>query len=167
MTLQEIKTLHAYNSWATALLFEALASMPPDQYLRDLHTSHGSIHGTLTHIVGGQKIWLSRWTGAAESGMLSVADVPGLAELKAAWEEVGLNTAKFLGGMTDRKLQDTFTMTTSKGAQYTHTYSQAFQHMVNHSSFHRGQIVTLMRQLGARPPDTGLIRFYRETASRP
>ena len=84
--------------------------------------------------------------------------------MKNIWVAVGFETAKFLGTMTDRKLQDAFTMKTSKGETFTHLYWQAFQHMVDHSSYHRGQVVTMMRQQGVTPPITGLINFYRETA---
>lgn len=163
MTLQEIKTLHAYNSWADNRIFEALAQLPEEQYLRDMKGSHGGIHTTLVHLVGGQKIWLERFHGAPQP-FLSENPPKSLTELKGIWEKVGYDTAKWLGAMTDKKLQDTFTMKTSKGDTYTHLYWKAFQHVVNHSTYHRGQIVTMLRQLGVKPPTTDLILFYRETA---
>ena len=163
MTLSELKHLHAYNSWANNRIFDDVAMLPSDQYMRDMKSSHGGIHGTLTHIVGAEKIWLSRWVGTADATILKASDVSSLAELKALWEKVGYETAKWLGTMSDRKLQETFTMRTTKGDTYVHTYWQAFQHLVNHSSYHRGQIITMMRQLEAKPPSTDLILFYRET----
>ena len=51
-----------------------------------------------------------------------------------------------------------------KGETFTHVYWQAFQHVVNHSTYHRGQIITMLRQLGVKPPGTDLIMFYRGTA---
>ena len=162
MTLQEVKLLHAYNSWASKRLFDALEPLPTDQYLRDMKASHTSIHGTMTHIVGAQKMWLSRWLGMPDKAFTTTADVPGLAELKGLWETVGFDTAKFLGTLTDRKLLETVTMTTSKGEKHLHILWQTFQHLVDHSSFHRGQVVVLLRQLDVQPPATGLIGFYRE-----
>ena len=53
-------------------------------------------------------------------------------------------------------------VTTSQGGQFADPYWQMIQHVVDHSSYHRGQIVTMLRQLGATPPNTGMIRFYRE-----
>jgi len=163
MTLQEIKLLHAYNSWATNRIFEAVTELPPGQVMQEMKSSHGSIYGTLLHILGAEKIWLSRWTGTPDATMITSADAPTLGELKMLWEKVGYEIAKFLGSMTDKKLQDTFTMITSKGETYTHIYWQAFQHLVDHGTYHRGQIVTLLRQLGVKPPSTGMIMFYRET----
>jgi uncharacterized damage-inducible protein DinB len=166
MTLSELKLLHAYNSWADNRIFEALAQLPPEQYIQDMKGSHGGIHATLVHLVGAEKIWLERFQGTTQP-FLSENPPGSLAGLKEIWEKVGYETAKWIGGMTDKKLQETFTMKTLKGETFTHVFWQAFQHIVNHSTYHRGQIVTMLRQLGAKPPTTDLILFYRETAKVP
>lgn len=165
MTLLELKTLHAYNSWANNRIFEALAQLPETQYKQDMKSSYGSIHDTLIHIVGAEKLWLERFQGSPQAPLTQ--SPPGtLQELKTVWERVGFDTAKWLGTMTDKKLQETFTMKTLKGDQYTHVFWHAFQHLVNHSSYHRGQIITMLRQHGVKPPSTDLILFYRETAKQ-
>ncbi|MQA90344.1 MAG: hypothetical protein GEU90_08915 [Gemmatimonas sp.] len=51
------------------------------------------------------------------------------------------------------------------GAAFESTFWQMARHVVNHSSYHRGQVATLLRQLGHRPPATDLIAFFRETES--
>lgn len=162
MTLQEIKLLFAYNSWASGLMFEALAQLSAEDYFKDLKSSHGGLHGTMTHLVGAEKIWLSRWVGKPDTSGLKAGDVKSLAELMAIWEKVGRETAGFVAKMKEKGLQEPLTITTLKGDQYTSTYAQMFQHLVNHSTYHRGQIVTMMRQLGAQPVSTDLIAFYRQ-----
>ena len=162
MTLQEMKVLQAFNAWATLRVFEAVAKLTTEQYTMDMKSSHKNIHGTLTHIVAAEKMWLSRFVGKPDARLMTSADLPTLPDVKAAWEKVGYESAKFLGGMTDKKLQDTFTMTTVRGETFTHVYWHALQHIVDHSTFHRGQIVSMMRQQGVQPPSTGLIKFYRE-----
>ena len=164
MTFMELKLLHAFNAWASNRIFDAVEHMPEDDVTRDMKTSHGSIHGTLVHMVGAEKIWLSRWLGTPDRSFLSTAEVPTLTDIRTTWERVGLETARFVGTMNDRKLQETFTMTTAKGETFVHSYGQAFQHVVDHSTYHRGQIVAMMRQLGVTPPSTGLIVFFREAA---
>ncbi len=166
MTLSELRFLHAYNAWATNRVFDALAPMPQDEYLRDMKGSHGSIHGTLIHMIGAEKIWLERWKGVPTEPFLNAASAATLADARHIWEKVGHATAQWLGGMSDRKLQETFTMKTLKGEAFTHVTWQAFQHLINHSTYHRGQVVTMMRQLGATPPSTDLIQFYRETSRK-
>lgn len=162
MTLQEIKLFFAYNAWASDRIFEALAPLPVEDYFKDLKGSHGGIHGTLTHLVGAEKIWLSRWAGSPDATMLKAEEFTTLADLHAAWEKVGRETAVLVAKMNDKKLQETLSITTSKGIQYTQTYQQMFQHLVNHSTYHRGQIAAMMRQVGATPTATDLIAFYRQ-----
>ena len=163
MTFMELKLLHAFNAWASNRVFDAVGHMPEADVTRDMKTSHGSIHATLVHMVGAEKMWLSRWLGTPDRSFLSPREVPTIADLRAVWERVGFETARFIGTMNDRKLQETFTMTTAKGESFVHTYGQAFQHVVDHGTYHRGQVVAMMRQLGVTPPSTGLIMFYRET----
>lgn len=164
MTAQEIRTLHAFISWASNRIFDAVAGLPDADVMKDLKASHASIHGTLLHMVGAEKIWLSRWVGKPDARLIASDDASTLAAVRRVWEETGFAMAKFLGTMTDAKLKDTFTMTTAAGVAFTHAYGQAIQHVVDHSTYHRGQIVLLLRQLGHTPPGTGLIAFYRETA---
>jgi uncharacterized damage-inducible protein DinB len=166
MTLQEIKTLVAYSAWATNRIFEALEELSPEETMRDMKSSHGSIHGTLTHLVGAEKMWLSRMSGTPDKATIKPTDVPTVADVKTTWEQTGFALAKFLGLQTDKKLEDTFGFLTLTGEQFTYRYGEALQHVVNHSTFHRGQVVALMRQMGHKPPDTGLTIFIRETRKR-
>jgi uncharacterized damage-inducible protein DinB len=162
MTHKEITDLFGYNLWANNRLFEAVAQLPTNQYLQDLKSSHGGIHGTLTHIVAAQKIWISRWKGTPEETLLHGKDVGSLLDLIALWEQVSSDTAEFLGSLTDDRLQEQMTITTTTGKQFIHTYQQMMQHLVNHSSTHRGQVSAMIRQLGSRPPAIDLIAYYRQ-----
>jgi uncharacterized damage-inducible protein DinB len=162
MTFNDVKRLFDYNRWANVAIFEALAGIPADAYSRDLQSSHGGLHGTLSHLVGAEKIWLSRWVGRPEPRLIEPSEFPALRELRELWEEVDRDRDGFLGTFDDQRLQETLTMSTTSGKTFAHAYWQMFQHLVNHSSYHRGQIAGMMRQLGFQPPATDLIRFYRE-----
>jgi uncharacterized damage-inducible protein DinB len=161
MTLQEITQLVAFNRWANQCFFEALSQLPTEQYGRDLQSSHGGIHGTLAHLVGAERGWLSRWQGKSETGTAAISQMHSVAELQALWEGVCNEMNQFLATLDDYKLQETLS-TTARTGSYTTSYWQMIQHVVDHSSYHRGQIVTMLRQLGVTPPSTGLIRFYRD-----
>jgi uncharacterized damage-inducible protein DinB len=165
MTLHEIKTLLAFNAWASNRIFEATASMTADQYVKDMKSSLGSIHGTLVHMVGAEKLSLARWQGRTEP-LLAASDVPSREALIEVWEKTGLETAGFAGTLTDKKLQETFVLKTLKGEVFEFPLWQTFLHVVDHSTYHRGQVITLMRQQGVTPPSTGLLRFYSEAHRR-
>ena len=68
--------------------------------------------------------------------------------------------------LTERRLDETVAVKPSTGGEYFHTFREMFRHAIDHSSYHRGQLVTLLRQVGATPPGTGLIAFYREHRGR-
>jgi uncharacterized damage-inducible protein DinB len=162
MTLAEVQELFAYNAWANRRVFAALAALPAEPYFRDLKSSHGGLHGTLCHIVWAEELWLHRWLGKSNPAVPQGRDLTTLAAARARWEEVEAERAAFLGGLGERRLDDTVVVKPSTGGQYVHTFHEMFRHAVDHSSYHRGQLVTLLRQVGATPPSTGLIGFYRE-----
>jgi uncharacterized damage-inducible protein DinB len=87
MTLQEIIQLVAFNRWANRCFFETLSQLSAEQYGRDMHSSHGGIHGTLAHIVGAEKGWLARWQGKSENGTAAISQMQSLA-IRALWENV-------------------------------------------------------------------------------
>jgi uncharacterized damage-inducible protein DinB len=161
MNRKEILELFDYDLWANNRLFETAAQLPLEKYAQDLKASHGGIHGTLTHIVAEQKMWLGRWTGSRNTSLLQGKDVGTLLELIAIWEKVSSETAQFLSTLSDENLHQSLTITTSNGQQFTHTFQQMMQHLVNHSTGHRSQVSAMMRQLGFVPPAIDLITYYR------
>ncbi|MGH7548524.1 MAG: DinB family protein [Gemmatimonadales bacterium] len=165
MMVAELRQLYRFNAWANRRIFDALAGLPAEQYLRDLKSSHGGIHGTLCHIVWAEQLWLTRWLGQPKPAVVQGRDLASLADVRARWDAVEAERAAFLGGLTQAKLAETLTIQPTTGGAYVHTYLQTLQHTVDHSSYHRGQIITMLRQLGVQPPSTGLILFHRERAS--
>ena len=165
MSIALVRELFEFNAWAHRRIFDALAPLPEDQYFRDLKSSHGGIHGTLCHIVWAEQLWLHRWLRRPPPAVAQGRDLTSLAEVRTRWETVEAERLAFLEGLTDAMLAATLTVQPTMGGAYVHTYWETLQHTVDHSSYHRGQIVTLLRQLGVQPPSTGLILFYREQAT--
>lgn len=164
MNVEQVRELFRYNAWANRRIFDALAALPTGDYMRDLKSSFGSIHGTLAHIVGAERLWLARWKGEAAT-LLKGSEVASLAELRKLWDSVEADRTQFLGRATTPQLDSEIVVKPSGGGQqYVHTLRQTLQHTVDHSSYHRGQLVTMLRQVGVKPPSTGLIGFYREQA---
>ena len=166
MTVAEVHELFAYNAWANRRIFRALGGLADEQYLRDLQSSHGGIHGTLCHIVWAEQLWLNRWTGTPKPAVHQGKDLATLEAAVGRWEEIERERAAFLEGIADRRLEETVVVQPSTGGAFSHTFREMFRHAVDHSSYHRGQLVTMLRQLGATPPNTGLIVFYRERGGR-
>jgi len=162
MTVAEVRELFAYNAWANRLFFAALEPLPVEVYVRDLKSSHGGLHGTLCHIVWAEQLWLNRWLGKANPAVPQGRDLASLAAARTRWEAIESERATFLAGLTERRLDEAVAVKPSTGGEYRHTFREMFRHAIDHSSYHRGQLVTLLRQVGTTPPGTGLIVFYRE-----
>jgi len=161
MTADEVRELFAYNAWANRKLFAAAAALPQEHYFRDLRSSHGGIHGTLAHIVWAEQLWLCRWLKAPNPAVSQGKDLGSLDAVRARWEEVEAQRAEFLRDFPDARLAETRAVQPSTGGEFLHTFGEMFRHAIDHSSYHRGQVVTLLRQLGVQPPSTGLIVYYR------
>lgn len=160
--MNEFLELFDYNAWANRSIFDAVARLPVEQYFRDLKSSFGGVHGTLCHIVWAEQLWLHRWQKVPNPAVAQGTDLQSLADVRERWEHVERDRGAFVAGLTDRQLDDTRLVQPSTGGEYLHTFRQMFRHFINHSSYHRGQIVTFLRQLGADAPNTDLIRYYRQ-----
>jgi len=159
--LNEFVELFAYNAWANRQVFDAAAALPADLYVRDLKSSHGGIHGTLAHIVWAEHLWLNRWLKKPNPAVAQGKDLHTAAEVRARWEEIEAERGAFLAQLSEAQMEETRAVKPSTGGEYQHTFGQMFRHTLDHSSYHRGQVVTLLRQVGVVPPVTGLIFFYR------
>jgi len=162
VTVAEVRELFAHNAWANRRFLAALEPLPVEAYVRDLKSGHGGLHGTLCHIVWAEQLWLNRWLGKPNPAVPQGRDLASLAAARTRWEAIESERATFLAGLTERRLDETVAVKPSTGGEYRHTFREMFRHAIDHSSYHRGQLVTLLRQVGATPPGTGLIVFYRE-----
>jgi len=88
MTPAEVRELFAFNAWASRRIFDGAAQLAAADYLRDLKSSHGGIHGTLCHIVWAEQLWLHRWLGKPAPAVPQGKDLASLADVRARWEEV-------------------------------------------------------------------------------
>lgn len=162
MTTAEARELFSYGSWATALMFSAAEALTQEQFEELAVSSFPSIRATLTHIVGAEWIWLRRWLGDSPTSAPVWADTPTLAELKLQLAAVEAERASFLARLTDADLAGVVTYRGLDGKAFSHPLGQLMKHVVNHSTYHRGQLATLLRQAGHTPPSTDFTRYLRE-----
>lgn len=165
MNRQDIFTLYDYNAWANARTLGAAEPLSSEAFLRDLKNSFPSVRDTLAHILGAEWIWLRRWHGESPSQILPVTEVSTLASLKGRFAAIEKERRAFLEGVSDEGLAQPFSYRDMAGNSHTLLLVQSLQHVVNHGTYHRGQITTMLRQLGAKPVGTDLSRYYLDRAS--
>jgi uncharacterized damage-inducible protein DinB len=164
MNIQEARALINYNYWARDRVLDAVDGLSGDQFTTNVTSSFGSVRDTLVHVLSAESLWLSRWKGEARSGMLVAADFATAATVRNTWLEEEAKMRGFFDTVDDGRLAHVIEYKALNGQPFASPLFQMLQHVVNHGSYHRGQVTTLLRQLGAAPPKAlDLIAFYRET----
>lgn len=159
MNKQDVVYLHDYNRWANRRLIETVSKLTPEQFTRDLQNSHRSVRDTLAHILAAEWIWLERWRGVSPHSLLNPSDFEAVDSLKARWAEVEKDYAEFLIELSDELLTKVISYRNTKGEEWAYPLGQMIQHVMNHSTYHRGQVTTLLRQLGAAVLPLDLLVF--------
>jgi uncharacterized damage-inducible protein DinB len=163
MDLQELRTLVDYHYWARDRLLDAVDGLSPDQLNEDLGNSFPSIRDTLVHLYGADRIWCDRWDGEPPRGMPDPAGFPDVLSLRRAWADQEGKIRAVLERLGERGVDQPIEYKTMTGQAQAQPFWQMLQHLVNHGSYHRGQITTMLRQLEQSPPASmDLIAFYRE-----
>ncbi|AET69072.1 hypothetical protein Desor_3591 [Desulfosporosinus orientis DSM 765] len=160
MNKQQIMELYGYNDWANHKLFEAMSSLEHEEFSRNLGSSFGSMRDTLVHIVGAEELWLSRWRGEQGRTLLKAEDFPDYSTLAEHWYNFQSQMRGFLESLAEEELQEIISYKNIHGNPYSLELWKQMLHVINHSSFHRGQIVTMLRQLKKQPPSCDLVYYY-------
>ena len=151
-----LRGLLAYTMWADRQVLEALAEVPAEELTRDTGTSFRSVLGTMTHILGAEQVWLARFVGAPLERLPNVDDYPDLPTLAAGFTEFWPQLEFLLAALTEEQVSAEFTWVNWKGESHSAPFRQCLLHFANHATYHRGQVVALLRQLGHAPPSTDL-----------
>jgi uncharacterized damage-inducible protein DinB len=128
-------------------------------------SSFGSVRDTLAHIWGAEWIWLERFQGRSPSSLPDPTQFQDMATLRERWDELEARLLTFVRGLAQSDLDRAFEYKTLKFGAYRNPLCESMQHLVNHGTYHRGQVTTLLRQHGAQPIATDLMHFYRERAT--
>lgn len=147
-----------YSRWASRQSLYASRALSEEELTRDLGNSHGGVMGTLLHIFQGDRVWLSRLQGKPRTTFADAGETWNLDTLLNDWMQVA-------DGFRDwaSNVGDTETVLHYKnlaGQPGALPYWQVILHVVNHASYHRGQITTMLRQLGKSPTSTDLHTYY-------
>ncbi len=181
MDLADIQTLYAYNRWANERLFAALDKLSEQQFATQIQSSFPSIRETVFHILFAEWLWLKRWQGTSprstlpdpdgsiatwntlsSGGIPRAKDLATLTVLKAFADTIEQERQDFFRGLNEGVLQAPLQFSDMAGTPYAEPLVHLMQHVANLSSYHRGQVTTLLRQLGAETVALDMVYFFRE-----
>ena len=162
MTIGEVRELFSYDAWANARVFETVSALSEEQLGHSIASSFPSLAGTLAHLVGAEWVWLRRWLGESPAGYPDWVNKPTLADLRARLAALEQERDALLAGVSEADLGRVVSYRTLSGLAFEDPLGNLMRHVVNHSTYHRGQVATQLRQLGLKPPSTDLIVFQRQ-----
>jgi uncharacterized damage-inducible protein DinB len=163
MDLSDLRTLLDYHYWARDVILEAVTPLTPEQFTRQVESSFKSVRDTVAHTYAADRIWYARWVGETPSSLLAYDTFPDVDSIRRAWVDLEGKVRPFVEGLGEAGVSRVFEYKLLSGAAGRSPFSQMLTHVVNHGSYHRGQVTTLLRQLGAPPPKpTDMIAFYRQ-----
>jgi uncharacterized damage-inducible protein DinB len=165
MTLQEARTLVDYHYWARDRLLDAVAVLTHEQFTQRIESSFPSIRDTLVHLWAAETTWTARWDGEAPAGLADGRGLTDLRALREAWSVLERRLQAVLVRLGDDGVAGSLEYRGFDGKPRREPFAMMLQHVVNHGSYHRGQITMMLRQIGVPPAkQMDLIAFYRESA---
>jgi len=169
---EQFRQLARYNTWMNVKLYAEAAALDDDARKRDLGAFFKSLHGTLSHVLWADRIWLWRFTKDAEIGLSMDRDgnpIPigmhdqilyaDFAELRRERARTDAHIEVWTDGLDDARLAAPLTYRNMSGSERTHPLWMAVTHFFNHETHHRGQATTLLMQLGRNPGVTDFMVF--------
>ena len=163
MTYDDLCLLIDYNYWARDRALDAVAAITPEQFLRPMGNSFSSVRDTIAHICVAERIWISRLKGETLQGLPKPDRFSDVEAARKEWAELEGEMREQLARLGPEAVERTIEYQDLRGNNQSDLLWQMLQHVVNHGTYHRGQITTMLRQLDAAPPKSmDLMAYYRE-----
>ena len=162
MTKQYFKELAEYNLWANAIVLNWLEQITDEQWDREIISSFNSIQETVLHIISAEYAWLQRFRKEPFDWLQSTYKGTKEEHIKL-WKQTSEGFKTFVDAFDENNLNTNLDFKRLNGDAYSMPYYQLFAHVVNHATYHRGQLVTMLRQAGfTKVSATDLLGVYRK-----
>jgi len=164
---QHLSTLSRYNVWANRRMGQYLLEAGPVIADEPLNSSFPTIRKTLYHLWDAQVIWYKRLMGTSVNAWPSQGFTGSLEEAVSAVNTNSDDFVNFCENLKENGEQTLITFHSLDGTAYQNTTEEIILHVMNHSTYHRGQLITMLRSAGfTAVGSTDLIRFYREPVNK-
>lgn len=160
------RMLGRYNAWANARLYEAAARLDDTQYRADRGAFFKSVHGTLNHLLGTDRIWMKRFTGEGDApDRLDAILFETFEALRVARVAEDARIVTYVENLDDARIAGTISYRrVSAPEQFVQQLAPALAHWFNHQTHHRGQVHALLTGFGQPGIELDLLFFQREAA---
>lgn len=144
--------LFEYNNWANDRIINRLQEI-------NCQFKDQDPFKLFSHIISTQETWLERVKGT-KSYNIFLWDVFSIQELEILSMKNHKDWVKFINKLVEKKITSICKYKNSNGKQQESSYQDIFQHVINHSTYHRGQINQIFRMNGIEPVVTDFIYYF-------
>jgi uncharacterized damage-inducible protein DinB len=159
--IEHLQLMLSYNQWANAQIMDRAALVTPEQFIAPAGVSHGSLRGTLVHLLSAEWIWRMRCQGVSPTALLKQEEFPTVDSLQIRWQEEAAALQDFVAGLTAGQLQQTIHYRTTGGVPKENVLWHILAHLFNHGTQHRSEAAVLLTDFGQSPGDLDLILYLR------
>lgn len=166
MRVRDLQELYDYGDWANKRLFQVVARLSAEEFIRPVAGSYGSIRNTLVHVMSAEWGWLERCGGTARGARLNPEDYPTLESVVAQWANVERYVREFFSALADADLDRPieWALGSDRNVQ---SLGELMHHGAIHAVHHRGQVALLLRILGQTPGNFDILFYYGERRGVP
>ena len=162
MTVKDLEGLYEYGYWANKKLFGVMSQLTPEEFVRPLAGSYGSIRNTMVHVLSAEWGWLERCGGAKRGARLDPGDYPTVESLIQTWNKVEVYVREFLCKLEDEDLVHNVKYTIDGTKETSMPVGELMQHAANHGVHHRAQVALLLRSVGYTPGNFDILFYHAD-----
>ncbi len=157
MRVSDVRTLYDYNLWANDRILDTATALTAEQFTAPSRFPHGSLRGTLVHILRAERIWLSFWRGQPRPPFLSEEECHDATTLRERWRHENAQLGAYFATLTDADLDRSLTFIAASGRIRSTGPQWAFMlHLVNHGTQHRSEAAQMLTEFGHSPGDVDI-----------
>jgi len=161
ISLEVLRALYDYNYWARDRQLEACAKLSEEQFLRPMGSSFASLRDTHAHLLAVEWIWHERFRGGSPRSIPAwLQELRTVGAIRERWPDVERDLRNYVAGLSPDALTRPLSYVNLQGQPWTYSLWQALLHLVNHQTYHRGQVTTLLRQLGAAAAPVDFLVYF-------
>jgi uncharacterized damage-inducible protein DinB len=153
----DFASLFTYNRWADSRVLTACRSLAQEAYTRELPGGMTSVRATLVHIAGATHVWSRRVRGETATVLATETEVPTVEDAARLLTEANDAFARLVATLPPERLAAIFAYRNLKNEEKRLPLWAVLRHVVNHASYHRGQVAVKLKRLGAEPPATDFV----------
>jgi uncharacterized damage-inducible protein DinB len=164
MNKKYILELADYTIWANQIAIQWLNQINDEQWKQVIPSSFNSVEKTAIHMTSAQKVWIDYWRNVPNPVFLSTRFEGTKQDLIQIWHTASADLKNFIETYPEENYLQQVTFKWPRGGEGSMEFWQSFSHMINHTTYHRGQLVTLLRHTGfTNFSSTDLATYYRES----